>query len=119
MAYIKMPDAECLIAERPGVRLYMGDMREDYPLYRNIRLITEAPFIRARRSAHMVWIVHLARLRGGGDCWILEQHNPELRQWIESECAKVFDAQYVMDTFGLDAAEYADLVRTETDKYNK
>jgi hypothetical protein len=119
MPEIAIPDIATRIAFRPGVSLYAKDFREEMPLYRNVKLITAEPFFKARRSAHLTWIVHMGRCRGGGDCWILEQHNPELRKWIEQQCAEVFDAQYVMDTLGIEQAEYDALVAAEQAKYKK
>ena len=119
MPEIKIPPLEARIAIRPGAAIYAKEMREEYPLYRGIKVITDEPFYHTRRSAHLTWIVHLGRCKGGGDCWLLEQHNRELREWIESECALNFDASYVMDSLGIEQEEYDQLVKEEQSKYKK
>lgn len=118
MSYrIIVPDPDSRFATKDGLDLYAKDFRGDMPLYRNIKLLAAEPYHQGRRTAHLTWIVHMGRCRGGADAWLLQQHRPEIRAWIEQECAAVFDAQYVQDTLGIDAAEYALLVDAEHAKY--
>lgn len=119
MGKLTIPPPESCIAERAGMKLYIKPFREEMPLYRGIKLMCADPFFRGRRAAHLTWIVHLGRCKGGGDCWILEQHAPELRKWIESECAKELNAQYLIDALGIEQAEYDALVAAEQAKYKK
>lgn len=116
---IKKMEPESLICERDGVQVYAKEFREDFPLYRELKLISKEPWFQARRTAHPVWIVHQKRLRKGGDGWRLQQARPDLHAWIEAECALSFDAQYVQDTIGCSAEEYEALVEAENKKYKK
>ncbi len=119
MPLLTFPPIESRIAHKPDFDLYVKDFREDMPLYRGIKLMTGKPWIDRRRSAHLTWIVHLGRCKGGGDCWLMEQHNKELRQWIEAACAIELNAESVMDNLGIDQAEYDALVAAEAAKYKK
>ena len=120
MAYkIKKMDPDALICEREGVKVYAKELREEYPLYREVKMITTAPWFMSRRTAHFVWIVHQKRLRKGGDGWRLCQVRPDLYDWITAECALSFDPRYVQDTIGCSEAEYQALVEAENKKYKK
>lgn len=112
-------DPDALICERDGVQVYAKELREDFPLYRELKLISAEPWFNARRTAHPVWIVHQRRLRMGGDGWRLLQARPDIHAWIESECAQCFDTQYVQDTIGLSPDEYKALAEEENNKYRK
>jgi hypothetical protein len=116
---IVVPDPESTVAYHSELRatLYMKDLREEFPLYRYLKVITQKPWAAGKRTAHLTWIVHHKRLQRGGDSWRLLQASPAMYAWIEAECAKAFDAQYVKDTFGLDDAGYLELVAREEAKY--
>lgn len=114
---IKQMHPDSLIAEYPGVKAYAKDIRDQYPLYRGVKLMADGPTLAGRRTAHLTWVVHLARFRSGGDGWRLLQQSPEIITWLAAECAKQFDANYVGYTFGLDGAEYEALVAAEEAKY--
>ena len=116
---IKKMDPEAMIAERDGIKLYMRDIIEDYPLYRKLKLVSQGPIYAQRRTAHVTWIVHLIRLQRGGDSWRLCQARPDLYDWITAECALSFGPDYVQDTFGLTPDEYQALVEAENKKYKK
>lgn len=116
---IKKMDPEAQLSERDGIKLYMQDFNEDYPLYRKVKMVSDVPLFMQRRTAHLTWIVHLKRLQRGGDCWRLLQARPDLIQWVEAECAQSFDPQYVQDTIGCSAEEYEALVEAENKKYKK
>lgn len=113
---LSLPD-ETILARRDADVLYARDVREEYPLYRNLYLVTAEPFTGGRRRAHLTFICHLGRLRAGGDCWRLTQACPELIQWIEAECREVFDRSYLLDTFGYSEAELDSLIAAEREKY--
>lgn len=115
---ITPPDDAC-IGERPGIKLYLLDFHEDAPLYRNIKIICDAPWYKGRKAANLSWIVHMNRCRGGGDCWLLEQHKPELRKWIELICATELNADYVIEMLGINREEYDAIVAAEQAKYAK
>lgn len=117
-ARITLPDPDTRIGRHEsGAELYAKDLRDEFPLYRELKLITPRAWQGGRRTAHLSWIVHCARLRSGGDAWQLAQHHPALHAWILECAAAVFDASYVKDTFGLSDAEYDALVAAEHAKY--
>ena len=119
-AAIIIPDPDSLLASFTHlIKCYALDYKEDYPLYRRIKIIGHVPLFGGQRTAHLVWIVHLARFRRGGDCWRITQERPDLLKWAEGICAAAFDDSYVMDTFGLDHAAYDNLVAAEQMKYEK
>jgi len=119
MPKLIIPDPDSCIGERPGVKLYVRDFRDEMPLYRNVKIICEAPWFKGRKAANLTWIVHMNRCRSGGDCWLLEQHAPELRKWIEMICATELNPAYLMDALGINQQEYDELVAAEHAKYAK
>lgn len=114
---IKLPDPDSLLGTHAcGAHLYAMDAREEYPLYRNLKVIAPRPLWDARRTAHLTWIVHRNSLRRGGDSHLLAQRT-ELSPWIVEICREVFDSQYILDTFGLTAVELTALIVAEENKY--
>lgn len=113
---LSLPD-DAILAQRPDATLYVRDLKEQYPLYRNLYLVTKAPFHSLRCRAHLTYICHLGRLRLGGDGWRLAKSMPELVAWIETECRSLFDRSYLIDTFGFSEAELDALIAAEKAKY--
>lgn len=111
------PDPDAKFAQIGDVSVYMLDLKEDFPLYRGIKLIAKSPIVGTRRTMYLTWIVHLKRLRRGGDAWRLERNRPELAAAIIKECADCFDLQYVKDTFGFEDHQLNFEIARERAKY--
>lgn len=121
MPKLLIPPIEARIArdDARGWSLYAKDPRDDAPLYRLVKIMTDTPWIDKRHTAHLAFIVHQARFSRGGDSWLLEQHAAGLKAWAEQQCSECFDAEYVKDTFGFSDVEYLELIAAEQGKYKK
>lgn len=117
MPVFKAPDPESLLSVKDGVGIYSKDIRENYPLYRGIKIVGATPIMGNRRVAHLTWIVHQARFVRGGDAWTLQQQAPDVLDRAAAVCADVFDRSYLRDTFDYTEAELDALVKQEKDKY--
>lgn len=119
MPKLIVPPIETRIArdDARGWSLYAKDARDDAPLYRLVKCLTDAPWIDGRRTLHAAFIIHEKRLSRGGDAWLMAQHAPALKTWIETQCAEWFDLDYVAETFGYGPEELAELLAAEKAKY--
>jgi hypothetical protein len=113
-----IPPADARLASTGGVDLYLLPLQEQFPLYRDIKLIAVRPLFLSRRVARLSWIIHEARFRRGGDAWKLTQHNPDVLTWAEKECAADLTLDYVRETFDFSADDLAQLVAAERAKYS-
>lgn len=101
-----------------GTILAVGPLRDEYPLYRQVRVLMPRP-ARGRRkfSYWCTWIVHQARFKRGGQDWRLMQEHPELAQWATAECAAILTPADAQESHGLSSSEWEALVAAEQAKY--
>lgn len=114
-------DPYSIIGEHPqGAVLSLCAPKDDYPLYRDLRLITPAgQGVGARRSHRLTWIMHDQRFRRGGDAWKLVKANPALMSWAEEVCKAELPLSYVAELLEISAGELDALVKAERAKYAK
>jgi hypothetical protein len=117
---ITVPDPDAKLGEyAPGLALYLLDAREEYPLYRDVKLIATAPCLLGRRTARLSWIIHEQRFKRGGAAWALSQDNPALLAWCVEQCAGFLTLEYLQEMYDYSEEDIARLIETEANKYRK
>ena len=103
----------------PELSLYLLDARDEYPLYRDVKLIARVPCLLGRRTLRLSWIIHEGRFKRGGGAWALAQDNPALMKWCEEQCAAFLTLDYLQELYGFTKAELNAMIAAENKKYKK